>query len=287
MTIEKRKASGATARGRSGGRRQTGSLVPTALIEPNVLFREGLNHILAQTRFNVVIRADTVAGLPSASHVYKAPNLVLLCTQNSIETAIADITSLKATYADCRVVCSEQSYRFEDIIDLLKAGADGILLRTISADTFIKSLELVMLGERVIPAGAFHLGTLAGRHSPEKPEMARSEPEQAPKLHSSPRGYQLSERELAILKCLLLGEANKIIALKLDIAEATVKVHVKAILRKIHVQNRTQAAIWALNHLAEIDLGETVDQQPEHHSNGAEGPRHLKLSNGADAPFWL
>jgi two-component system nitrate/nitrite response regulator NarL len=54
-------------------------------------------------------------------------------------------------------------------------------------------------------------------------------------------------REKSILRCLIEGHSNKCIARKIDIAEATVKVHVKAILRKIRVQNRTQAAIWGMN----------------------------------------
>ena len=58
---------------------------------------------------------------------------------------------------------------------------------------------------------------------------------------------QLSPRENSILRCLIEGDSNKCIARKIDIAEATVKVHVKAILRKIRVQNRTQAAIWGMN----------------------------------------
>ncbi|TIV05318.1 MAG: hypothetical protein E5W02_28205, partial [Mesorhizobium sp.] len=58
----------------------------------------------------------------------------------------------------------------------------------------------------------------------------------------------LSNREKSILSCLIEGESNKTIARKIDIAEATVKVHVKAILRKIRVRNRTQAAVWAMNH---------------------------------------
>jgi two-component system nitrate/nitrite response regulator NarL len=57
----------------------------------------------------------------------------------------------------------------------------------------------------------------------------------------------LSPREQSILRCLIEGDSNKRIARKIDIAESTVKVHVKAILRKIRVQNRTQAAIWAMN----------------------------------------
>ena len=57
----------------------------------------------------------------------------------------------------------------------------------------------------------------------------------------------LSDRELETLRCLIMGYPNKVIAYRLDISEATVKVHVKAILRKLGVQNRTQAAIWAVN----------------------------------------
>jgi two-component system, NarL family, nitrate/nitrite response regulator NarL len=61
---------------------------------------------------------------------------------------------------------------------------------------------------------------------------------------------QLSGREAAILNALIRGAPNKIIAYQLSITEATAKVHVKAILRKIQAKNRTQAAIWALHHQA-------------------------------------
>ena len=56
----------------------------------------------------------------------------------------------------------------------------------------------------------------------------------------------LSARQKAILRCLITGDFNKVIARKINIAEATVKVYIKAILRKVQVQNRTQAAIWAM-----------------------------------------
>ena len=57
----------------------------------------------------------------------------------------------------------------------------------------------------------------------------------------------LSQREVQILRCLLNGDSNKMIANHLNITEATVKVHLKSLLRKINASNRTQAAIWALN----------------------------------------
>jgi two-component system nitrate/nitrite response regulator NarL len=64
----------------------------------------------------------------------------------------------------------------------------------------------------------------------------------------------LSEREAQILNGLVQGHANKVIARSCDITEATVKVHMKSILRKIQVANRTQAAVWALEH------GHSADQ---------------------------
>jgi two-component system nitrate/nitrite response regulator NarL len=63
---------------------------------------------------------------------------------------------------------------------------------------------------------------------------------------SSPRTPHLSEREVQVLNGLVKGHANKVIARTCDIAESTVKVHIKSILRKIRLSNRTQAAIWAL-----------------------------------------
>ena len=67
---------------------------------------------------------------------------------------------------------------------------------------------------------------------------------------------ELSVREKSILQCLALGDSNKAIARKVDIAEATVKAHVKTILRKIRAQNRTQAAIWAMNNASQVRMTE-------------------------------
>jgi len=64
----------------------------------------------------------------------------------------------------------------------------------------------------------------------------------------------LSRCEMLILRMLMEGASNKVIARRLVITESTVKVHMKAILRKLRLQNRTQAAIWARNHVSEKDV---------------------------------
>jgi two-component system nitrate/nitrite response regulator NarL len=67
---------------------------------------------------------------------------------------------------------------------------------------------------------------------------------------------------MAVLKCLVNGQSNKLIARSVGIADATVKVHVKAIFRKIRVSNRTQAAIWAREHGVAANRPEQSLSQP-------------------------
>ena len=144
----------------------------------------------------------------------------------------------------------------------------------------IKSLELVALGESVMhphfqqmvltsPAGPetgvlalngelsaandrmaniqLFPPRLADMRSPESRALASEQPTPGNEVVRS-----LSRRELVILRTLTEGASNKIIARKLVITESTVKVHMKAILRKLRLQNRTQAAIWARTHLGAL-----------------------------------
>ena len=114
--------------------------------------------------------------------------------------------------------------------DAMNAGADGYLMKDVSPEALIQSLELVMMGEKVFPTNlASMLLNLDSTPSP----------------MNSIRG--LSPREQEILQALVTGASNKLIAIRLGITEATVKVHLKTLLRKIDVNNRTQAAIWAMN----------------------------------------
>ncbi len=117
----------------------------------------------------------------------------------------------------------------------LNAGAAAFLLKDISLEALIHSLKLAMLGQKVMPTdlAAALINGAAG-----------VQPVNGKSLES----YGLSDREMEILRCLVNGDANKVIANRLDITEATVKVHMKSLLRKIKAGNRTQAAIWALNH---------------------------------------
>jgi two-component system nitrate/nitrite response regulator NarL len=114
------------------------------------------------------------------------------------------------------------------------APLSGILTYGLSADAFVRSLRLICSGERVFPR-----------------DLALEQRPQAESSGTKPgfNGVHLSPREKEILSYLVAGNSNKAIARCLGITEATVKVHLKSVQRKIRVENRTQAAIWALANL--------------------------------------
>jgi two-component system nitrate/nitrite response regulator NarL len=126
-----------------------------------------------------------------------------------------------------------------------EAGVHGYCLAATAPEVLIKSFELVMLGETVVPSAVLRsiaIEDIQDRDQPLWDNMAEAR-------LSDLKTCKLSARERQILSCLREGAPNKLIARKLDITEATIKVHVKAILRKIGASNRTQAAMWASQRL--------------------------------------
>jgi two-component system nitrate/nitrite response regulator NarL len=117
----------------------------------------------------------------------------------------------------------------------LAAGADGYLMKDMSPDALIQSLHLIVLGEKVLPSDLAKM-LVNGSINLDDP------------LRATAPMHGLSDREVQILRCLVRGSSNKLIANQLNITEGTVKVHLKGVLKKINARNRTQAAIWALNY---------------------------------------
>ncbi len=136
-----------------------------------------------------------------------------------------------------------------DIARVLRSGANGYFATIATCDDFIKSLELVMGGQTVLPSEALE-SVLLRQPASEPTANTGLDAASIEMPVSGPDAPRFSARELYILRCLTEGSSNKVIARECDIAEGTVKVHVKAIMRKTKVQNRTQAAIWALSNQA-------------------------------------
>jgi two-component system nitrate/nitrite response regulator NarL len=199
------------------------------LVDPNTLFREGLKHLLADSPFMVTAELGRVPELSILSGG-PVPDLVLLDLAGAGETAA--LRQLREKLPASRLVALTAELNRERLAATLEAGLDGYLLRDLSPAALVQSLQLVLLGEKVFPTSLAAL-------------LVSGFTNNAVTMPGGDRG--LSERESQILRFLIHGESNKLIANRLGIAEATVKVHLKTVLRKIGVANRTQAAIWALN----------------------------------------
>jgi two-component system, NarL family, nitrate/nitrite response regulator NarL len=223
-------------------RRQSYGMV---LIGKNVLIREGIARILHTANFRIPISASSPQELPSSLQAEQLMFLIVH-TGDDFGLAIEQIGYIKDRYPDARIAIVSDNYRPVELASAFRAGANGYFVNVNSCDAFIKSVELVTMGETVFPP-AFLSFALDGNRERETAPFSENEHT----IHVTSEDAispQLSPREKAILSCLIEGDSNKCIARKINIAEATVKVHVKAILRKIRVQNRTQAAIWGMNH---------------------------------------
>jgi two-component system, NarL family, nitrate/nitrite response regulator NarL len=204
------------------------------LIDPSRLFREGLVRILSGLSFGAVHEAFSVDdALPLIASLQ--PSLVLVDAHDAGAAFATRIGQIRAAAPRMRIVVLTDTIHIARLAEALSAGADGYLSKSMSADALQQSLRLVLLGEKVFPTDLANLLT-----------KSQIVPENG--LGQADHANGLSAREIQILGCLLNGAANKQIAHDLKISDATVKVHLKAILKKIGARNRTQAAIWALSH---------------------------------------
>lgn len=210
-------------------------------IDPNQLFREGLRQLLRDSRFKITGQATSLPdGLKQIAE--DVPSMVVIDVNGNGGTLSTLMDGLGDMTPTPRVVVLTQTFCLNSLTAALCEGVDGYLLKSMSPDAFEQSLNLVMTGEKVFPTDLAHL-LISNRF------FAKSNGGDADKAN----GGNLSGRETEILSCLVNGNSNKDIANSLSLTEGTVKVHLKTILKKIHVRNRTQAAIWALNNGIKFD----------------------------------
>ena len=261
------------------------SSTPLVVTHPCTLVREALRCILTKSQFRSVRILPTLDG-GAENYLGSAGICIWLLGVREYASTTNDLVRrLVAAHPSIRPVILAESHTPKDIMPALASGARGFLCQDIPSKQLIKSLELVALGQTVIHP-QFHLAAFAQMAVQSHPirefeatsatpgsngykaiaELPRHSEVQAPfgllaadERPGTSNGRTagdvvpaLSRRELVILRTLTEGASNKVIALKLVITESTVKVHMKAILRKLRLQNRTQAAIWARSHLGEL-----------------------------------
>jgi len=221
---------------------------PLAIVFPictNPLLHLGLEKILSDGGF--AVWHDTIDRPSSLPQIQDEAPILFIIDGNSYADGMLDlIETLKAHSPTARIVILADRFNRDAVSAAWEAGAHGFCLSTCRHDILVKSLELVMLGETVLPSAfVFTMAEELSHHA----EHSSSEGLQGAES-ADPKSRKLSNREAEILTCLKEGAPNKVIARKLNLSEATVKVHVKAILKKVGACNRTQAALWATRQMS-------------------------------------
>jgi two-component system nitrate/nitrite response regulator NarL len=204
------------------------------IVDDHTLFRSGIKLLLErQTGFEVVGEAsDGLEGVKRAKQL--KPDVVLLDLHMPGTSGLEAIPLLRDEAPQTQVIMLTVSEDAEDLLDALRAGARGYLLKNIETDFLLESIRHAAAGESVMSA------QMAGKLAD-----AMRVPQ---KTATGANPGKLTPREREIIVMLASGASNKEIARTLDLAESTVKIHVQGILRKLNLASRVQAAVYAVEH---------------------------------------
>jgi two-component system nitrate/nitrite response regulator NarL len=204
------------------------------IVDDHPLFRHGVAQLLAMDpEVQVVGEAADGAGALALARQHE-PDLILLDLNLKNESGIDILAALKDEDPARRVVMLTVSDAPDDLMQAIRAGADGYLLKDMEPEDLLARLREALTGKTVIS------DALAGRLA----AALRAEAQDATRKTERDLGL-LTDREQAVLRCIADGQSNKLIARTLNITEGTVKVHVKHLLKKLNFRSRVEAAVWA------------------------------------------
>jgi DNA-binding NarL/FixJ family response regulator len=194
------------------------------------LFRDGIASLLEAAGFDVVGQVgDGQAAIEAARRLH--PDLVLLDVTMPQMGGLEALRLIKAELPEVQVVMLTVSDEDADLLEAVKSGALGYLTKDLSADEFFEMLDGLQRGEAAMTRQmtARLMEGFAGL------SQQRREPAKG-----------LTQREIELLRLMAEGLSNKGIAQQLSISENTVKYHVRNILQKLDVHNRTEAIAYAM-----------------------------------------
>jgi DNA-binding NarL/FixJ family response regulator len=203
------------------------------LVEDHVLFRTALIHLL-QSEPGFELAGEAQSGPEAVQQATTVrPDVILMDLRLPAMDGLEATRRIIAVWPEARIVILTASESDDTLFEAIRSGAQGYLLKDVDAESLFQTVKAVARGEASLP------GPLAAKVLAEFARPAGRAPVGSP-------GQRLSRREQEILGFVAEGKSNKEIAAALAIAENTVKSHLKSILAKLHLENRVQAATYAL-----------------------------------------
>jgi len=215
------------------------------IIDDHALFRNGLQQLLTSRDINVVGMSGNPTEAIDLINLTE-PDVVLLDLRMKELTGLEVLVKIKDVMPTQCVVILTTSVEEDDLMEALRLGAMGYLLKDMEVDVLVQLLQQAKEGETVVAPDLTSLLARAVVSKDNKPGPSATDT------------YQLTPREMDILRHIAQGQSNKDIAAALGIVDGTVKLHVRAVLKKLKVQSRVQAAVLAIseNMFENTDVGE-------------------------------
>jgi len=200
------------------------------IVDDHPLFRKGVIQLIqAAPEFKFV--GEAASGKEGIQLAHRLqPDMILLDLNMKDMNGVEVLKSLKDAGLDSRVIMLTVSDQAEDLMAALQAGADGYLLKDMEPEDLMQQLVEAARGKITISERLTQLLVASLRERNRPTSLAEA---------------GLTEQECRILDHLVDGKSNKLIARDLGIAEGTVKVHVKHLLKKLNLRSRVEAAVWA------------------------------------------
>lgn len=207
------------------------------LIDDHALVRRGLEELLQSRGIEVVGSAGGgEEGIELATSLQ--PDIILLDIKMPGMNGLDTLSALRELGNKIPVLMLSMSRDEADLARALRDGARGYLLKDMDPDELIPALNDALSGKNVVAKEL--IGSLTN--------IIQGKPQEQEKIEPATPLSELTPREQEILEHIAEGESNKLIARNLGISDGTVKLHVKAILRKLGVHSRVEAAVIAVEH---------------------------------------
>ena len=199
------------------------------LVDDHPLLRKGVSQLL-ELEDDIEVVGEASDGINAVQQALLLdPDLILLDLSMKGMDGIETLEAMREADVSARIVVFTVSDDRSDVVAALKSGADGYLLKDTEPDELVNNIRSACSGKMVLSAQLAEVLAMS---------LREDDKSQGRNLEA------LTRREQQILKYIAEGLSNKLIGRKLDIAEATVKVHVKHLMKKLNFRSRVEAAVW-------------------------------------------